>query len=434
METLVQFQVFSETIIKPSSPTPISFRYHKLSSIDQSIQNVYGSMAFFYQKSHASDDWPPNEIISQVLQIALSKTLTYYYPMAGRLLNNLFVDCNDTGAQFIEARIQCPMSEILKQYSHSQLKEQIFPRSLFSCVPEGGSLLIVQLNYFGCGSIAVGVCTAHKVADASTISTFMNDWAAMARRESSDFPSPHFNGASLFPPVLNDPKLVQYNPPNSETIVTKRFLFHASKIEELKAMAADSGLNNLTRYEVVTALIYSCAICATMMNTGSFRPSILANAVNIRSLTISPLPQKYVGNFVRFFPVCVTLDDEVGLKILVHKLRDGKIKFHNEFNEIGGMSGGEVAMVKGNEGNNFDVYYCSSLCTFPFYDVDFGWGRPSLVCLAARGEVMNTFILMDMEDGIGIDAHVMLKQVDMCVFERNELLRSFAYSDPISRM
>ncbi|KAM7519018.1 hypothetical protein LguiB_017980 [Lonicera macranthoides] len=55
--------------------------------------------------------------------------------------------------------------------------------------------------------------------------------------------------------------------------------------------------------------------------------------------------------------------------------------------------------------NNYNFFYCSSLCRMEFYQVDFGWGNPSRVTLAdAPGK--NNFFLMDTPDGDGIAAVV----------------------------
>lgn len=55
-------------------------------------------------------------------------------------------------------------------------------------------------------------------------------------------------------------------------------------------------------------------------------------------------------------------------------------------------------MRKGNipcenqDGSESSVYACSNLCKYPYYSVDFGWGRPERVCLA-NGPFKNEFFL-----------------------------------------
>lgn len=449
----LQFEKISESFIKPSSPTPPQLRCYKLSLLDQMVPCVYTPMALFYPSASIQG----REIISQTLQNSLSKTLSYYYPFAGRLMNNTYIDCNDKGVEFIEARIHCRMSDIIEDKS-SQLKNLILPSKSqiltnhdnFNVAAADYSLVLVQLNYLDCGSLALCVSISHKLADASARSIFVNDWAAIARKSSSDdhFPSPsspdspQFIGTSIFPPVLEDPGFDGQVLPSNQSCVTRRFLFQASKIAELKAMAANSAgsvVDNPTRVEAVTALLYKCAMSAAKANSGSFRPSYLATAVNLRPLiTIPPLPRNSVGNFVSAFRTSVAKEDEIKFPELVTKIRNGMRKLQNESKDshrvYEALSAGFASMkhVAGRDSTagsqNLDVYICTSWCRIPFYDVDFGWGRPFLVCYAAELGAKNTFLLIDLHnrDGNGIQAVVTLDKQEMCLFEANEELLAFA--------
>ncbi|KAM0037102.1 putative transferase [Helianthus debilis subsp. tardiflorus] len=56
------------------------------------------------------------------------QTLTKYYPFAGRHANiaPTYVDCNDHGAEFIEASIDGVLSDFLQHWQHGDL-DQLFP-------------------------------------------------------------------------------------------------------------------------------------------------------------------------------------------------------------------------------------------------------------------------------------------------------------------
>ncbi|XP_027156393.1 acylsugar acyltransferase 3-like [Coffea eugenioides] len=229
-------------------------------------------MALFYPNIQGSDRLSANQI-STVLQLSLSKTLTYYYPFAGRLKNNLFIDCNDMGVQFIEAGYQTLSTN------------RTFIWKISSFQPH----LVIYL--------------------------------------------PSLELQSLFPPVDDPTMLKLYAVPKRETCLTRRFLFHASKIAQLKAMATSSGVDNPTQVEVVTALILKRAMSASRANSGSFRPSMFRNAANLRQITIPPLPQNSVGNFITVYPVVVENEDDVRFPELVSKLRNGRRKIQNEYKE-----------------------------------------------------------------------------------------------------
>ncbi|XP_071906265.1 acyltransferase-like [Coffea arabica] len=294
-------EILSERLIKPFSPTPPSLRSYKLSRKDQMVHTRYVPWAFFYPADNNPEGKDRSSLTEtetfELLQTSLSKTLAYYYPFAGRLKNNSFVDCNDMGVQLTEARIKCSMLEILKQ-ENSHLKDLVFPRLFFTdVIPTECSLLIVQVSFFNCGGVAVALCASHKVMDASTTCNFMNDWSSMARTLNDHVPTPLFNGASLFPPI-EDSKCSSNNelkaPKPPESCITRRFLFQSAKIDELKNIAVNSsGVCNPTRYEVVTALLFRCAVAAAKANSGSFQPSMLSNTVNLRRLTVPPLPKDF---------------------------------------------------------------------------------------------------------------------------------------------
>lgn len=74
-----------------------------------------------------------------------------------------------------------------------------------------------------------------------------------------------------------------------------------------------------------------------------------------------------------------------------------------------------------------DSYYCTSWSRVPIYETDFGWGKPSWVCVADM-VYKNTILLMDTKCGDGIEAWVCMEVEDMAVLERNEELMAFAHS------
>lgn len=431
-------EILSERLIKPSSCTPPSLRSYKLSRKDQMIHASYRPRAFFYpfDNIHESKDRHSSTEISELLQTSLSRTLTYYYPFAGRLKNNSFVDCNDAGVQFTDARIKCSMSEILKQ-ENSYLRDLVFPRCFFTdIIPTECSLLIVQVSYFDCGGVAVALCVSHKVSDGSTTYNFINDWSAMARTPDTHVPAPLFNGASLFPPIESDVsfnnELKASNPP--ESCITRSFLFRSSKLDELKNIKANSsGICNPTRYEVVAALLFRCAVAAATANSGCFRPSILFNAVNLRSLTVPPLPKNSVGNILTSFVVSATTESHMKFPNLVHQIRNKKTELRNEYSkgidrvkEIvppapGSKMDHEVASERIDQ-----IYSCSSTCGLPFYDIDFGFGKPVLVCDTNQTGAKNRFFLRDTRDGDAIEAIVTLDPTEMSLFQGNKELLAFA--------
>ncbi|KAK7832060.1 vinorine synthase [Quercus suber] len=97
----MEVEVISKETIKPSSPTPDNLRHQQLSFLDQIQPPVYMPLVLFYPKVEGAN-------FSKVQQCdkikkSLSEALTLFYPLAGRVKGNLYIDCNDEGVHYREA-------------------------------------------------------------------------------------------------------------------------------------------------------------------------------------------------------------------------------------------------------------------------------------------------------------------------------------------
>ncbi|XP_059633590.1 acyltransferase Pun1-like [Cornus florida] len=446
----VQAKIISREIIKPSCPTPPHLRNYKLSSLDQLTNRNYIPRVLFYSNNINYCDSPHNTTAnnkSHQLKKSLSETLTLYYPFAGILKGDgISVDCNDEGVDFLEAQIHCQLSDILKPPKLEAL-HLVLPSGLLlgNNSYKGGSLVVIQFSHFTCGGMAIGMCMSHKIADGCNMGTFLNDWAAMARQ--SIVLSPHFitvSAMSSVPPP-GDPFIVPEVEIGKEARVTRRFVFEPSKLAELKAMITSESaeIENPTRVEAVTALLYKCAMTASKANSVPFtlRSSILSQLLNMRPKMVPPLQENSVGNLVWYFTISVTDEKDVNLHGLVGQLRKNRTEFYNKYaknvtvNEWFIVSRKLLRDLKelfesNNSTNNVDFYVSSSMCRFPFYKVDFGWGKPIWVSTAGGNVFENKFVLMDSNREGGIEAWVSLGEMEMRAFERDEELLSFAQFNP----
>ncbi|CAH1430484.1 unnamed protein product [Lactuca virosa] len=185
--------IVSKEIIKPSSPTPSHLKTYNLSFIDQASLNTFVPFVTFYPNTGF---FPSSHDKILPLKKSLSETLTKYYPFAGRLAKVApsFVDCNDQGAEFLEASIDSTLSDFLKNYQHQDL-DQFFPHGLVnqkSNRPDDDDLesngvipLAIQVNHFECGGVAVAMSLSHKIADGNSFVHFLDDWAKMTQLLSS---------------------------------------------------------------------------------------------------------------------------------------------------------------------------------------------------------------------------------------------------------
>ncbi|WVY92939.1 hypothetical protein V8G54_032027 [Vigna mungo] len=89
-------------LVPPTIPTPHEFK--PLSDIDdQEALRIHVPMIQIYRKQASMAEKDPVQVIRE----ALSQTLVFYYPFAGRLREGphrkLMVDCTGEGAMFVEA-------------------------------------------------------------------------------------------------------------------------------------------------------------------------------------------------------------------------------------------------------------------------------------------------------------------------------------------
>ncbi|KAF2292840.1 hypothetical protein GH714_029276 [Hevea brasiliensis] len=397
MATNMQPQIVSREKIKPSSPTPNQKNSH-LSFFDQIFPRIYVPLVFFYPENDhtiAINDHNPktdNVHKSTVLKSSLSAALALHYPLAGRIRDDFTIDCRDDGVIFLEAKAKCELSDILN-HPREEILKLLFPDGLCMC-------------------------------------SFMNDWASLARNSGQEI-RPEFNIGSSYPAV----NLPIRKPPKKVNCASRRLVFDASDIAKLKAIVANE-VKNPTRVEVVTALLYKCAISASRASSGSLKPTVSHHAMNLRARVFPPLSERCSGNLIGLFPVSTMEDDrEMEFVWLVKRLRQGKTQFSNTCSSET-LSGKELCLfilesIKGLRGScscndeDQEVYLFTSWCRFPLYEADFGWGKPEWVttlCLEAK----NFIIVMDRREGDGIDAFVTLEEDAMAMFERDKELLDFA--------
>jgi hypothetical protein len=431
-------EIISRTCIKPSSPTPPHLKNFKLSLLDQLLPNIHGNMTFFFPSVDAPTD-PDLEFSrkSQLLQKSISEILTTFYPLAGRLADNSTVDCNDDGALFIEARTDSLLSDFLSKLDYETLDPFLPTTDPETMELSKGSFWLVKFSMFSCGGTAISLSLTHKIADFAALITLLKSWTAMCRG-SSELLVPEFTAASILPP-REIPGMSASVHIAGENFIARRFVFSASKVAELKEKV-QSVLGRekfyVSRVEVILALLWKCAVAVVKSKTGSFKPTALFQAVNLRSRMDPPLADTVFGNFVWPFAVIVEEESDMEIPQLVQDMRKNKIDFLNNkakrFQGEGGFSALMEALKERGEifknRKELVAYQCTSWCNFPLYETDFGWGKPAWMT-SANKLVSNTISLLDTSSG-GVEALITLDEEEMAIFERHEELLEFASVNP----
>jgi shikimate O-hydroxycinnamoyltransferase len=442
----MQVRIISRETIKPSSPTPSHLKTLKFSLFDQIAPKSYIPAILFYS---TNDGLLKHAQISSQLKKSLSEALTRFYPLSGREKDQFSIQCNDEGASYSEALVDYNMSDFLDPPKMDLLNQLLPCQPWVTCQDRASAVcLAIQVNVFICGGIAIGVCVLHTIADGITVSAFLKSWATIARgRVANDQQlfCPDFTTAStLFPPrdlmslTCSNRFMVAWH---KEAIsVTRRFVFDANAIANLKAKAEGEYVSNPTRYEALTALMWKCLISGSMKISGLPRPFLLEHAVDIRRRMGQPLSADSMGNVII---VANAVYDPAETNII---LRDLATIVRQSIDEV---NGDFMRSLRGDEGFFLVSGYAEMIaemleneepvslgftnwCNFGFNEIDFGWGKPLWV--GASGGVnlsfANRILFKDMECGKGTEAWVTLEEKEMAVFENDPDLLAFAFPNP----
>ncbi|XP_050379562.1 acyltransferase Pun1-like [Argentina anserina] len=431
-----KMNIVSRKLVRPSVLTPPHLKTFKLSLLDQRMpSNLYGKITLFYPGSNNRASFAT--LISKRsnhLQNSLSKTLASFYPLAGRLKDDVSIDCNDEGAYFVEAKMDCNLSDILSQPDPNSL-EHFLP---FTSDHEACNIVtLIKITVFNCGGTVVGICMLHKIADASSMLTFLRSWTADVRGQIGVLPK--FIEPSLMPPseipIRPTPGLL-----GVQNFIRRRFVFNHSKMASLKAESS-TLLRKLghnappTKVELVTAILLKCAIASSQSVLGRPRPSLMSQVVNLRNKMVPSLPANTMGNLIFSFNIFIE-DNNIELPEIVVNIRKGFKDFcSHKANRFKGEDALAVISTSLREEDQLtskmgvNIFRFTSMCGFPLYDMDFGWGKP-IWATCRPGSFKNIFTLIDTKGGEDIEAWVNLEKQEMDVFERSELLLSFATLNP----
>ncbi|KAK4739792.1 hypothetical protein R3W88_003489 [Solanum pinnatisectum] len=423
----LEIQIQMRKMIKPSTPTLNHLRSLKLSFFDQGAPRLYVPILFHYLPTgECSRELGIIEKCKK-LHNSLAETLTNFYPLAGRFIEDEFsIHCNDEGVAYVESKVNSDLAEFLRQGPKIELLDDLLPEMDQSSSP----LLGVQVNLFNCGGLVMGIQISHIVADAFTLATFVNEWANTSLTGTTKDCLQSFGHlSSLFPPrVLSAGP--QFSLPSKEgpKITTKRFVFDALAIANLKNRINPSATFTCrpTRVVVVMSLIWKVLMGISSAKHGHSRDSSFLFPINLRGKSKLSSLEHAQGNF--YVTVAATLEanemrrelhefvNSIGSTARNTSLSIGKAASVDEIMSLSFNCGTEI-INKFVQGDAIDIYPSTSWCRFPWYEVDFGWGKPMWV--SSVGKTFEVISLFDTKNGDGIEAWVSLKENDMIEFERD---------------
>ncbi|CAN4110551.1 unnamed protein product [Withania somnifera] len=397
-------------MIRPSTPTPKNLRSLKLSFFDQGAPRICVPIMFHYLPSSECNR---EGIIKNCdkLQKSLAETLTNFYPLAGRFREDEFsIHCNDEGVEYVESKVNTDLADFLREGPKIEPLDDLLPQMDQPSSP----LLGVQVNVFN--------------SDAFTLATFINEWAQTCRTgTTTEGCLPSFGQlSSIFPAkALSGP---QFSPPSNRgpKIITKRFVFDALAIAKLKERINSSAtFMRPTRVVVVMSLIWKVLLRISLAKYGHSRDSSFLFPINLRGRSNLASLEHAQGNF--YVTVAATLEaielrrelndfvNSIGSTAGDTSLSIGKASV-DEIISLSIKWGTEIINKLG-QGDEMDIYASTSWCRFPWYEADFGWGKP--IWVSSVGRTFEVICLFDTKNSEGIEAWVSLKENEMIGFEKN---------------
>ncbi|XP_031093045.1 vinorine synthase-like [Ipomoea triloba] len=299
----LKVEVYEKEKVRPSSPTPQTLRYHKLSLLDVLAGPFYTPLILFYDSAAG-----PRRHDYDELRESLSKTLSVLYPLAGRLKDGSIIECNDEGADFVRANVtNYDLGEFLRYPKLEDLR-LLLPRDPYpGAIDPAMPMLAVQVTRFRCGGTAVAFCTWHGVVDAIGMAGLFNTWAAINRGEGE---ATYSGGglvvdvAAIFSPAIpniSQVMLTAYAGMKKEMrkYTTKRFVFSKQDIERIRSQYSQSEHHRRpSRVEALSAFVWAAVIRATLPVNPILKTHWLSHIVNFRKKLNPPLPSKCLGNIL----------------------------------------------------------------------------------------------------------------------------------------
>ncbi|VAI27039.1 putrescine hydroxycinnamoyltransferase 1-like [Triticum dicoccoides] len=436
-----EVRVVESSLVAASDETPPKSLW--LSQLDLKATRRHTPLLWFYRSGDGVQATDGFFNVTR-LKAALAKALVTFYPLAGRIGDDgdgrAEVNCGNQGVLFVVARSEDLTVADFHGRPSSKLRRLFVPRMEPPSIVCG-----VQLTFFKCGGVAIGLAVHHFVVDGSSTSHFTRTWAAISRTGDMSAveaeppchhrfllrprspPAVHPDALSVFCPMVNlcEPSGV---PLRSEAFVVSK--------DQLEALKQACGGRAVSTFCALTAHIWKCVSATRPMPPDA--TTRLTCPVSIRRKLAPPLPSGYFGNAV--IRVGVTsevrgiVSEELSsvarrIKGTIGRVDDELVRSAIDYFELaerdsrpaqGSLPTTELRVV--------------SWLGMPIYDTDFGWGKPVMM-MRAESEGSGRVYMMDGDgdgDGDGgsvriivcLEATIIKEFHDMLYAKFSDLIRS----------
>ncbi|KAL9996704.1 putative quinate O-hydroxycinnamoyltransferase [Helianthus debilis subsp. tardiflorus] len=367
-------------MVRPGEETPTTTLWN--SSLDLITANTHAKTVYFYRPNGAT-----NFFDTKVMKDALSRALVSFYPLAGRFKQDkdgrVEIDCQGQGVLFLEAESDgiiddfgdfAPTSESLK----------LRPMVDYSLGLGSYPLLTLQVTYFKCGGVSLGVGIHHRVVDGMSAVHFLNTWSDMAR--GIDITLPPFIDRTLIrardtPQPLFEHR--EYHPaptpqvPLDYTKTVSIFKLTRDQLDTLKAKSKEDGNTiSYSSFEILSGHILKCLCKAQAMPDD--QDAKITIPTDGRARFQPALPPGYFGNVIIRATAILTAG-EIQSKPTWYAasiIHDAIAKMNNDYLKSV-LDYLERHLVHKPDVPSFnDTIIVVSWVRLPVHNTDFGWGRP----------------------------------------------------------
>ncbi|CAL9099438.1 unnamed protein product [Musa acuminata var. zebrina] len=398
---MVEINVRRSTMVRPAEPTPRRQLWN--SNLDLVVPRFHTPSVYFYRPDGSADFFD-----AAVMRDALARALVLFYPMAGRLGRDedgrIEIDCNGQGVLFVEADTGASVDDFGDFAPTMELK-QLIPKVDYTDDISAFPLLVLQVTYFKCGGVSLGVGMQHHVADGFSGLHFINSWSDVARGvgiavrpfidrtllRARDPPTPSYPHVEYqpAPPMKNAPPATTSPPINSvkaagaAATAVNIFKLTRAQLNLLKSKAAPGGA--FSTYALLAAHVWRCVCVARDLPPD--QPTKMYIATDGRQRLRPKLPEGYFGNVI-FTATPVALAGEVAAAaaaggvpaLAAGRIQESLARMDNEYLwsalDYLEMQPDLGALVRGAHTFRCPNIGLTSWVRLPIHDADFGWGRP----------------------------------------------------------
>ncbi|CAL5068716.1 unnamed protein product [Urochloa decumbens] len=383
------------TIVRPARETPR--RRLWLSDLDLVMPRIHTPSVYFYRRGgpEAAEGFFDGERMRR----ALAEALMPFYPMAGRLARDederLEIDCNGEGVLFVEADAPDTAVDDYGDFAPTEEFNRLIPAVDYTDDISTFPFVVLQVTYFKCGGVSLGVSIYHNVADGMSSLHFINSWSDLCRGtqisvmpfidhtllRACDPPIPSFQHVEYQPaPAMLSSMPQAFASKSVPPAAVGIFKLTLADLTRLRSqLPAGECAPRFSTYVILAAHVWRCVSLAYGLPPK--QSTKLYCATDGRQRLQPRLPDGYFGNVIfTATPLAEAGKVTSGLADGAAVIQGALDRMDNDYcrsvlNYLG-MQLNLAAMLPGDH-----IFQCpnlglSSWTRLPIYDADFGWGRP----------------------------------------------------------